>query len=129
MPDIDESLDEAPAKTTFWNAFKALGPVVGRAAAVLSPRRVVAFVALAALIGVYYGTHQWWFSLSLWWDIALLAFVLIPAVFGFVWLALPLWDTPLRRLLRLHGRLRRRGGDPAVGRRRARSPTSPSSPR
>ena len=25
-PDIDESLDEAPAKTRFWNAFKALGP-------------------------------------------------------------------------------------------------------
>jgi len=26
VPDIDESLDEAPAKTRFWNAFKALGP-------------------------------------------------------------------------------------------------------
>ena len=25
-PDIDASLDEAPAKTQFWNAFKALGP-------------------------------------------------------------------------------------------------------
>jgi uracil-DNA glycosylase len=25
-PDIDESLDEAPAKTRFWKAFKALGP-------------------------------------------------------------------------------------------------------
>jgi len=25
-PDIDESLDEAPAKSAFWNAFKALGP-------------------------------------------------------------------------------------------------------
>ena len=25
-PDIDESLDEAPAKTAFWNAFRALGP-------------------------------------------------------------------------------------------------------
>jgi uracil-DNA glycosylase len=25
-PDIDESLDEAPAKTAFWNAFKAIGP-------------------------------------------------------------------------------------------------------
>jgi uracil-DNA glycosylase family 4 len=24
-PDIDESLDEAPAKTQFWNAFKAVG--------------------------------------------------------------------------------------------------------
>jgi uracil-DNA glycosylase len=26
VPDIDESLDDAPAKTRFWNAFKALGP-------------------------------------------------------------------------------------------------------
>jgi uracil-DNA glycosylase family 4 len=26
VPDIDESLDEQPAKTKFWNAFKALGP-------------------------------------------------------------------------------------------------------
>lgn len=26
VPDIDESLDEAPAKTRFWKAFKALGP-------------------------------------------------------------------------------------------------------
>jgi uracil-DNA glycosylase len=25
-PDIDESLDEQPAKTAFWSAFKALGP-------------------------------------------------------------------------------------------------------
>jgi uracil-DNA glycosylase len=25
-PDVDESLDEQPAKTSFWNAFKALGP-------------------------------------------------------------------------------------------------------
>jgi uracil-DNA glycosylase family 4 len=25
-PDIDESLDDQPAKTRFWNAFKALGP-------------------------------------------------------------------------------------------------------
>jgi uracil-DNA glycosylase len=26
VPDIDSSLDEAPAKTAFWNAFKAVGP-------------------------------------------------------------------------------------------------------
>jgi uracil-DNA glycosylase family 4 len=25
-PDVDESLDDQPAKTQFWNAFKALGP-------------------------------------------------------------------------------------------------------
>ena len=26
VPDIDSSLDEAPAKTAFWNAFKSIGP-------------------------------------------------------------------------------------------------------
>ena len=26
VPDIDASLDEQPAKTAFWNAFKAVGP-------------------------------------------------------------------------------------------------------
>jgi uracil-DNA glycosylase len=26
VPDIDSSLDEQPAKTAFWNAFKAVGP-------------------------------------------------------------------------------------------------------
>ncbi len=26
VPDIDAALDEAPAKTAFWNAFKAVGP-------------------------------------------------------------------------------------------------------
>jgi len=72
---------------------------VGRAAAVLSPARRAAFVALAAVVGVYYGTHQHWFNLSLWWDIAFLAFLVIPAVFGFVYLALPLWHLPPRRLL------------------------------
>jgi uracil-DNA glycosylase len=25
-PDVDEALDEQPAKTAFWNAFKSLGP-------------------------------------------------------------------------------------------------------
>jgi hypothetical protein len=72
--------------------------LVGRAATVLS-RRVVAFVALAAAIGVYYATHESWFSMSLWWDIAWLALVLIPAVFGLVWLALPLRQRPLPQLL------------------------------
>ena len=26
VPDIDSALDEAPAKTAFWNAFKNIGP-------------------------------------------------------------------------------------------------------
>ena len=66
---------------------------MGRAPPVLA-LRAGAFVALAAAVGVYYGTHQWWFALSLWWAIAWLCFVLIPAVFGLVYLALPLWRSP-----------------------------------
>jgi hypothetical protein len=73
--------------------------VVGRAAAVLSPRRAGAFVALAVVVGVYYGTHESWFRLSLWGSIAWLCFLVIPAVFCFVWLALPAWALPLRQLL------------------------------
>jgi hypothetical protein len=71
---------------------------VGRAAAVLTPR-TAGFAALAVVLGVYYGTHQLWFDLWGWWAIAWLGFLLIPAVFGLVWFVLPLWRTPLRRLL------------------------------
>jgi hypothetical protein len=74
------------------------GPLVGGAFAPLT-RRAAAFVALAVAIGVYYGTHQSWFGLPLWWDIAWLCFVLIPAVFGLVYLALPLWRAPAHWLL------------------------------
>jgi hypothetical protein len=73
---------------------------VGRAAAVLEDRRRVAsFVALAVVVGVYYATHESWFALSLWGSIAWLCFLVIPAVFAFVWLALPAWALPLRPLL------------------------------
>jgi hypothetical protein len=71
---------------------------VGRAAALLSPR-VGGFAALALVVGVYYGTHQWWFELSLWPALAWICLLLIPAVFGLVWFLLPLWRSPLRQLL------------------------------
>jgi hypothetical protein len=58
-----------------------------------------AFVALAVVLGVYYGTHRDWLALSLWHAIAFLAFLVIPAVFGLVYLALPLWRSPPRRLV------------------------------
>jgi hypothetical protein len=67
--------------------------VVGRATPVLT-RRSAAYVALAAAVGIYYGTHEWWFDLSLWWAVAWLSFLLIPAVFGLVYLVLPLWRSP-----------------------------------
>jgi hypothetical protein len=71
---------------------------VGGAPAVLSPRRLAAFALLAAVLGVYYGTHERWFQLSLWPTVAFICVVLIPAVFGLVWLVLPLWRLPLLRL-------------------------------
>jgi len=66
---------------------------VGRASALLT-WRAAAFVALAVAVGIYYGVHQRLFELPLWWDLAWLCFVLIPAVFGLVYLGLPLWRTP-----------------------------------
>ncbi|HLM35963.1 MAG TPA: hypothetical protein VK278_09305 [Gaiellaceae bacterium] len=57
--------------------------MVGRAAALL---------ALAAALGAYYATSTVLWHASLWWDVAWLALVLIPAVFALVLLALPLWD-------------------------------------
>ena len=72
---------------------------MGRAAALLDRTRVAAFVALAVVVGVYYATHESWLRLSLWGSIAWLCFLVIPAVFGFVWLALPAWAAPLRQLL------------------------------
>jgi hypothetical protein len=64
---------------------------------VLTPRSAT-FVALAAVVGAYYGAHEWLFDLPLWWDIAFLAFVLIPGVFALVYLLLPLWRAPALQL-------------------------------
>ena len=72
---------------------------MGRAATVLSTPRIAGFVAVAAIVGVYYGTHQWWFELSLWPSLAWICLLLIPTVFLLVWLALPLWSRPVRQLL------------------------------
>jgi hypothetical protein len=63
---------------------------VGRASALLD-RRALAFAALAAALALYYGLAGELPDLSLWWDVAFIAVLLIPAVFGLVWLGLPLW--------------------------------------
>jgi hypothetical protein len=63
--------------------------VVGRAAALLTPR-VAAFAGLAALLGVYYAESDALWSAGVWWDVAWVSCVLIPAVFALVYLALPL---------------------------------------
>ncbi len=64
--------------------------MVGRATALLTPR-VAAAVALVASLLVYYFTRESLPNVSDGWDRALIALVLIPATFGLVLLALPLW--------------------------------------
>ncbi len=58
-------------------------------------------MVLAVALGLYYAFHESLWSASLWWSIAFLAFVLIPAVFGLVYLALPFWRSPALHLLLL----------------------------
>jgi hypothetical protein len=60
--------------------------VVGRASALLAGGLL--FTALV----VYYATHEHWWNAGLWWDVAWIAFVLMPAVFALVLIALPLRD-------------------------------------
>jgi hypothetical protein len=71
---------------------------VGRAAAVLIERRAAVFGALAAALAVYYATSDSWPDVSTWWDVAFLGFLLVPAVFGLVYAALPFWRAPLPQL-------------------------------
>jgi len=62
--------------------------VVGRPSPVLS-LRYVGFAALIAALAAYYAWSEELWSASTWWDVAWLALVLIPAVFGIVWFLLP----------------------------------------
>ncbi len=64
---------------------------MGRTPAVLSPsRRAAIFAVLAVAIGCYYAWSDSLWNASTWWDVAWLSLVLVPAVFGFVYLSLPL---------------------------------------
>jgi hypothetical protein len=63
--------------------------VVGRASTVLASRRAAAFAALAVALGAYYAIHESLVDVSLWWEVAFLGLVLMPAVFALVWLVLP----------------------------------------
>lgn len=61
---------------------------MGRATSLLD-RRAAGFAALLAGLAVYYaGSDRLW-DASTWWDVAWLALVIIPAVFGLVWFLLP----------------------------------------
>jgi hypothetical protein len=64
---------------------------VDRAAALLTThRRAAAFVALFGALLAYSFAADSIPNVSLWWDVALLAFVVFPATLLLVWLALPL---------------------------------------
>jgi len=63
---------------------------VGRASPVLTPRWV-AFAAIAGGLVAYYLLVGRLWEATLWWDIAWLDLVLLPAVFALVYLALPAW--------------------------------------
>ena len=63
--------------------------MVGRASPVLGPR-ALAFAALLAALLAYYLVRERLPDIGLWWDVLLIAFVLMPAVFALVLLVLPL---------------------------------------
>ena len=64
---------------------------MGGASPVLAGRRrlLAAALVVAALLG-YYETRHSWPDVSIWWDVAFLALVLLPAFFALLYLALPL---------------------------------------
>jgi hypothetical protein len=71
--------------------------LVGKAAAVLRrpnlsvTPRTAALAGLVAGLGAYYAAVESLPELPTWWDVAVLALILIPAVFLLVYLVLPLW--------------------------------------
>jgi len=71
--------------------------VVGGATSVL--RRLAAPAALLAVVLAYYTWHESLSAFSLWGNVAWLAFVVFPAVFGLVYFALPFWRAAWWQLL------------------------------
>ncbi|MBA3844594.1 MAG: hypothetical protein H0X39_18600, partial [Actinobacteria bacterium] len=57
---------------------------------VLSRGRTLAGLVLLTVLLVYYETSVHWWKAGLWWDVAWLTVVLIPAVFGLVLIGLPI---------------------------------------
>jgi hypothetical protein len=54
--------------------------------------RAIALAAYLAALGVYTAGAGVLWDAGMWWDVAWLAVVVIPATFAFIWLALPLAD-------------------------------------
>ena len=57
-------------------------------------RRAVAFVALAAALAAYFALHTRLPNLSVWWDVAVIAALVMSAVFATVGILLPLYRMP-----------------------------------
>ena len=64
--------------------------MVGRAPSILGVR-LGAFAALAGALAAYYAVVDSLPTISVWWGVAFLSLVVVPAVFGLVYLALPLF--------------------------------------
>ena len=79
-PDVDTSLDEQPAKTRFWKAFKIV-VLVGRAPTVLGRPRLVAGAAVLVALLVYYRVVDSLPTIPTWADVVFTASLLTPAVF------------------------------------------------
>jgi hypothetical protein len=60
----------------------------------LTWRRAVAFVALAAALAAYFALHTRLPNLSVWWDVAVIAALVMSAVFATVGILLPLYRMP-----------------------------------
>ena len=73
-------------------------PLVGRASSLLAWRGA-AFAALAVALGLYYRFHTSLPNTSAWGDVAVLALLLMPAVFLLVYLVLPVRTAPPLHLL------------------------------
>jgi hypothetical protein len=54
----------------------------------------VALAVLVVVLAVYFAAHVSLPNLTLWWDIAVLSLLVMPAVFALVLLLLPLWNVP-----------------------------------
>ena len=65
-----------------------------RASQIKPLARAAAGLGLFALLIAYYEASPHLWTATIWWDVAWIGFVLIPAVFGLVLIALPLGEEP-----------------------------------
>jgi len=56
----------------------------------LTRRRLAALGVVAAVLAAYFALHERLPNMSVWWDVAFIALLVIPAVFAPVWILLPL---------------------------------------